>query len=111
MSSNTQNFKLADNITYMEMANESVLTRNPLGALPYSQTKIDRTVAGANPALYPNNDWIDLLIKDYTLNNRFNMNMSGGGKVARYYLAATYNKDKGVLKKNKETNFKKNYKP
>src|SRR3546814_5160013 len=94
----------------MEMANEAVLTRNPLGALPYSQTKIDRTVAGANPALYPNNDWIDLLIKDYTLNNRFNRNMSGGGKVARYYLAATYNQANGVLKNNKRNNFDNNIK-
>src|SRR3546814_7473651 len=94
----------------MEMANEAVLTRNPLGALPYSQTKSYRTCAGANPALYPNNDWIDLLIKDYTLNNLFNMNMSGGGKVARYYLAATYNQDNGVLKNNKRNNFDNNIK-
>nr|WP_197718652.1 TonB-dependent receptor [Pedobacter schmidteae] len=98
VSSNTENFKLADNITYMKMANEAVLTRNPLGVLPYSQTKIDRTAAGMNPLLYPNNDWIKALIKDYTLNQRFNMNMNGGGKVAQYYIAGTYNIDNGVLK-------------
>lgn len=98
VSSNTRNFQLADNITYMKMANEAVLTRNSLGALPYSQTKIDRTAAGANPLLYPNNNWMKLLIKDNTLNQRFNMNMSGGGKVAQYYIAGTYNIDNGVLK-------------
>jgi TonB-linked SusC/RagA family outer membrane protein len=102
VSGNTQNFKLADNITYMKMANEAVLTRPLASGKPgpevYSQTKIDRTAAGWNPQLYPNNNWIDALIKDYTLNQRFNMNMSGGGKVARYYLAGTLNIDNGVLK-------------
>lgn len=102
LSSNVQNFKLADNITYMKMANEAVLTRTLPGSKsapqPYSQTKIDRTAAGWNPYLYPNNDWIKTLIKDYTLNQRFNMNMSGGGKVAQYYIAGTYNIDNGVLK-------------
>lgn len=102
VSGNTQNFKLADNITYMKMANEAVLTRTLPGAIsngqPYSQTKIDRTAAGWNPLLYPNNDWIKTLIKDYTLNQRFNMNISGGGKAAQYYIAGTYNIDNGVLK-------------
>lgn len=102
ISSNTQNFKLADNITYMKLANESVLTRTIPGFKsapePYSKTKIDRTAAGWNPLLYPNNDWIKTLIKDYTMNQRFNMNMNGGGKVAQYYIAGTFNIDNGVLK-------------
>jgi len=108
ISSNTQNFQLADNITYMELANEAVLTRNPLGLLPYSQTKIDRTAAGANPLLYPNNNWIDMLIKDYTMNQRFNMNLTGGGKVAQYYIAGTVNQDNGVLKSEAGNNFDNN---
>ncbi len=108
LSTNTQNFKLADNITYMNMANEAVLTRNPLGVLPYSQTKIDRTAAGMNPMLYPNNNWIDMLIKDYTMNQRFNMNMTGGGKVAQYYIAGTFNQDNGVLKSESGNNFDNN---
>jgi len=108
LSSNTQNFKLADNITYMKLANEAVLTRDRLGELPYSQNKIDRTIAGDNPLLYPNNDWIGLLIKDYTLNQRFNMNMSGGGKNAQFYIAGTYNVDNGVLKSDNGNKFDNN---
>src|SRR3546814_10719009 len=38
------------------------------------------------------------------------MKMSGGGEVARYYLAATYNQDNGVLKNNKGNNFDNNIK-
>ncbi|HEX9602078.1 MAG TPA: carboxypeptidase-like regulatory domain-containing protein, partial [Mariniflexile sp.] len=43
ISSNTKNFKFADNITYMNLANEAALTRDPNASLPYSQNKIYRT--------------------------------------------------------------------
>jgi TonB-linked SusC/RagA family outer membrane protein len=110
MSTNTQNFKLSDNITYMTQANEAALTRNPLAALPYSQTKINRTKANDNPLLYPNNDWIKMLIKDYTLNQRYNFGLSGGSPKARYYLAGTYNVDNGLLKSNDLNGFNNNIK-
>lgn len=108
VSTNTQNFKLADNITYMKMANEAVLTRNPESGLPYSQNKIDGTIAGLNPYLYPNNNWVDLLIKDYTMNQRYNMSIKGGGKAAQYYIAGTFNQDNGVLKADEKNNFNNN---
>lgn len=108
LSTNTDNFQMADNITYMKLANEAVLTRNPLDVLPYSQTKIDRTAAGFNPVLYPNNNWMDMLIKDYTMNQRFNMNLTGGGQAAQYYIAGTYNQDHGVLKSENRNNFDNN---
>lgn len=110
VSSNTRNFRLADNITYMELANEAVLTRFPDAALTYSRAKIERTKQGANPILYPNNNWIDQLIKDYTMNQRFNASVSGGGRVARYYISGTYNIDNGVLRNDDRNNFKNNVK-
>lgn len=110
ISTNTRNFKLTDNITYMELANEAALTRNSPGGLPYSQTKINRTVAGDNPLLYPDNNWIDLLIKDYTANQRYNFGLSGGSPKARYYLAGTYNVDNGLLKRNELNGFNNNIK-
>lgn len=55
--------ELADPITYMRLHNEAVLTRNPMGALPYSQQKIDNTIAGVNPYVYPATDWYNELFK------------------------------------------------
>ncbi|SFA55735.1 TonB-linked outer membrane protein, SusC/RagA family [Pedobacter suwonensis] len=110
VSGNTQNFKFADNITYMRLANEGALTRNRLAQLPYQRAKIDATAAGENPLLYPNNNWIDELIKDYTLNQRFNMNITGGGVKAVYYISGTYNIDNGVLKVADLNNFNSNIK-
>src|SRR5699024_11005792 len=98
ISSPTRVPDLVDPITYMQLNNEAVTTRNPLGVLPYSQQKVDNTIAGADPLVYPANDWREMLFKDRTMNQRANLNVRGGGKVARYYIAATFNKDNGLLK-------------
>ncbi|MDW7691336.1 TonB-dependent receptor [Flammeovirgaceae bacterium SG7u.111] len=98
ISTNTQNIKLADNISYMNMENEANVTRSPNNVEPYTQYKINNTMAGADPNLFPNNDWMGQLIKDYTYNQGFNLNLSGGAEKARYYIAGTYNRDNGILK-------------
>ena len=49
MSRPTRTVDLADPITYMKLHNEAVRTRDPLGALPYSEEKIASTAAGLNP--------------------------------------------------------------
>ena len=110
MSSNSRNFNFADNITYMKLANEARRTRNHLLGDLYNQNKIDRTAAGDDPYLYPSNDWIDELVKDYTVNQGYNMSVSGGGQKARYYVAGTYNVDNGVLKVDGLNNFNSNIK-
>ncbi|HMR20161.1 MAG TPA: SusC/RagA family TonB-linked outer membrane protein, partial [Sphingobacterium sp.] len=52
--------------------------------------------------------WRQELFKDYTMNQRANLNVSGGGKVARYYFAGTFNQDNGVLKVDRQNNFNNN---
>lgn len=108
MSSPTRNVELADPITYMKLNNEAVLTRDPLGELAYPLEKIDNTIAGKNPLVYPTNDWRKILFKDHTMNQRINLNVNGGGKVARYYFAATFNQDNGVLNVDHRNNFNNN---
>jgi TonB-linked SusC/RagA family outer membrane protein len=110
LSSNTRNYKFADNITYMKLANEAVTTRDPFAPVPYSQDKIDHTAKGDDPYLYPNNNWLKEMIKDYTNNQRYNLNASGGSKTAKYYLSGTYNVDNGVLKVDKLNDFNSNIK-
>ncbi len=107
-SNNTRDLELADPITYMKMHNEAVRTRNPLEPLPYSADKIANTIAGTDPVLYPATDWYNMLFKKMAINHRFNFNISGGGKVARYYIAATLNQDNGIMKVDKKNNFNSN---
>jgi TonB-linked SusC/RagA family outer membrane protein len=109
LSAPTRNIELADPITYMKLHSEAVLTRDPLGrGILYSEEKIDKTMQGANPHMYPVTDWRKELIKDYTMNRRMNLNISGGGGVARYYVAGSFNQDNGLLKVPKHSNFNNN---
>jgi TonB-linked SusC/RagA family outer membrane protein len=104
----TQNVETADPVTFMRLANEAALTRNPLDVRPYSDEKIENTAAGKFPLIYPANDWHNMLFKDYTMNQRAHVNVSGGGGVARYYVAGSFSRDNGMLNVDKRNNFNNN---
>lgn len=83
--------------TWMEMYNEAQLTRNP-GATPkYSQLDIDNTRNQVNPYIYPDVQWKDVIFKDMNMNQRANVNISGGGSKASYYMSLQANHDTGLL--------------
>jgi TonB-linked SusC/RagA family outer membrane protein len=111
VSSNTKNFDFADNITYMNMANEAATTRNPgTSAYTYSQNKINHTIAGDDPNLYPSNNWIDQLVKKYTINQNYYVSVNGGTPKATYHVAASYGRDNGLLKVDPINDFNSNIK-
>ena len=107
-SSPTSVIEMADPITYMRLANEASATRNALEPLPYSNIKIDNTQRGTDPYAYPATNWMNMLIKDMTSNQRANLNISGGGDVARYYVAGSFSQDNGILKVDQRNNFNNN---
>ena len=110
-SAPTKSLQIADPITYMRLHNEALTTRNPLSGRIYSQEKILISQdPNRNLMAYPTVNWFDELLDDYTLNSRFNFNLSGGGKIARYYLASTINTDNGNLKVDPRNNFNNNIK-
>lgn len=83
--------------TWMEMYNEAQLTRNP-GATPkYSQLDIDNTRNQINPYIYPDVQWKDVIFKNMNMNQRANVNISGGGSKASYYMSLQANHDTGLL--------------
>ncbi|MCR8560139.1 TonB-dependent receptor [Mucilaginibacter sp. BJC16-A38] len=108
VSTSVRDIELADPVTYMRQSNEAILTRNPLGVTLYSDEKIANTAAGLNPIIYPANDWKKLVFKDYTMNQRANLNVSGGGDVAKYFISGSLNKDNGMLKVDHRNNFNNN---
>lgn len=104
----TKNIELADPVTYMKLANEAALTRNRLNELPYSEDKIESTIQGKNPLIYPANNWHKMVFKDYSMAQRGNINVSGGGGVARYFVSGSFTRDNGMLKVDKRNNFNSN---
>lgn len=97
-SAPSKEVEIADPLTFMKLHNEAVRTRNPDSALPYLESAIAAREKGLNPMAYPKVDWKDMLFKDFTTNYRGNMSLSGGGRVARYYVALSYSRDNGILK-------------
>ncbi|HBX21174.1 MAG TPA: SusC/RagA family TonB-linked outer membrane protein [Porphyromonadaceae bacterium] len=109
LSTPTSNIELADPVTYMKLHNEAVLTRNPIGDLPYSQDKIENTMKpGSSPYIYPANDWYNMLFNDYATSQRANLSVTGGGNIARYYVSTAFTKDNGILKVDKRNSFNNN---
>jgi TonB-linked SusC/RagA family outer membrane protein len=105
LSSPTRKMELADPVTWMKLANEAVLTRNPMGNVLYTEEKIDNTVNGTDPYRYPAVDWMDMLIRENTTTSRYNVQLSGGGKMHRYYISGSLNHDNGIIKVDKRNNF------
>lgn len=102
-SQSTQTLELADPVTYMNLYNEAQIGRNPLFGPKFTPNQIINTQAtldkspGYNEYVYPAVDWLNLLFKKRTSTQRANVGVSGGGGVARYYIAGSYNLDNGVL--------------
>ena len=98
-----------DGVTYMEMANEARYTRTgTYDGLLYTQQQIDNTRANKNPYVYPNVNWKDLMFKNMSMSQRANINVSGGGSKANYYLSLQANHDSGVLNSQKLYSFDNN---
>ncbi|WP_190277593.1 SusC/RagA family TonB-linked outer membrane protein [Adhaeribacter rhizoryzae] len=89
---------LVDGPTYLELYNEAQLATNPNFVTPYTPEYIEKTRSGEDPYLYPNVNWMDMMMKDWSNNQRANLNITGGGDVAKYFVSATYYDEDGIWK-------------
>ncbi len=92
----TQLPDMADGVTYMTLANESRRTRGQ--GDQYQQEKIDGTISGKDPFLYPNVDWFDEIFNKTGRNRRASLNVRGGSPIANYYISTGYYDETGFLK-------------
>ena len=104
----TQRIEFLDGVTYMRLYNEAQMTRNPLLGSYYDEQKILMTQRGEYPMIYPNVDWYDIMFNKGTWNQKGNLNVSGGGQIATYYIAAGLEHETGLLKVDKRNNFNNN---
>lgn len=95
-NSRTKTPEFVDGLTYAGLLNEARITRSQ--GVYFSPTEMELFANGLDPDLYPNVDWKDLLLKDGAMSYRANVNISGGGKAARYYASISYVNDEGMYK-------------
>lgn len=91
--------EFVDGPTYASMANEAKIARNqePL----YQQEELEIFRLGLDPDLYPDVDWMDVMLRNASWNSRASLNMTGGGKTARYYVGGSYQDQQGMYKTDK----------
>ena len=88
--------KFVDGATWMELYNEGMLARgaeNP----KYTAQDIEMTRNHTAPYVYPDVNWQDVLFRDFNMNQRANINISGGGNRATYYMSLNFNHDTGIV--------------
>lgn len=88
--------EFVDGYTYASMANEAKLGRNqePL----FSRPELEILRLGLDPDLFPNVNWMDVVLRDGAKSQRSMINLSGGGKTARYYISGSYQNQEGMYK-------------
>lgn len=91
--------QFADGVTYMEIANEAYRNSFPNDTNPrYSAERIAATRDQSDPDLYPNVNWMDVILNRYGHNRRARVNANGGSDKAQYYLSVGYYDETGMFK-------------
>ena len=96
INSFTKTPQLANAATYMNLKNEA---QTASGFQPdYSKAYIDSTLAGNQPYLYPNVDWLKTLFNKVSDSKRANFSARGGSETSNYYVSLAYYDEKSLLK-------------
>jgi TonB-linked SusC/RagA family outer membrane protein len=73
----------------------------------YQPEELEILRRGLDPDLYPNVDWMDMLLKDGAMSYRANLNLNGGGSITRYYISGSYVDEQGMY--NTDATLRKDY--
>lgn len=109
-STRTKTPEFVDGVTYVNMVNEAFTTRSK--SAPYSAEDVELFRNGLDPELFPNVDWMNLILKKGAPIYRATVDLSGGGTTARYFVSASYVDEGGMYKTDeglKEYNTNANY--
>lgn len=81
---------------YAELRNQALL--NDGKPALFSQAQIDHYRNQDMPELYPDNNWMKFVSKDYTKQTRYNLNLTGGSARASYFVNVGFLNQDGQFK-------------
>lgn len=89
--------EMADAGTYMKLRNEAMASSGLVPA--YSQSYIDSTLSpSADHYVYPNEDWMKMILNKVARNRTFNLSATGGSENTQYYTSLSYYEESSLLK-------------
>ncbi|MEA4983857.1 hypothetical protein SDC9_59436 [bioreactor metagenome] len=103
----TSNFALQNPIRLPELLDahdwaywRNVANKNdfPNVAVPFSEQDLAYYKNGQDPIFHPNNNWFDLMLKDFVPQHQHNVSVSGGTKQAKYYISLGLLSQDGAFK-------------
>lgn len=67
----------------------------------FTDEAIEMYRTGADPLFYPDVDWYDLMLKDYSITTQHNVNISGGVDKLKYFVSIGYYNQQGLFDQTK----------
>lgn len=76
----------------------------------FSEDILEHYRLGDDPTQFPNTDWKDILLRDFSTQQRYNLNISGAGQRVKYFVNAGYLNQGGMFNTEKDMNYDPSFK-
>ena len=93
---------------YAYLLNEALLNdgKSPL----YTYDDLGAYRNGTSPYLHPDVNWKDAIMNNSTTSQAYNLNVTGGGRVAQYFVSLGYYSENGLFKTSDANSYNTNFK-
>ena len=93
---------------YAYLLNEALLNdgKSPL----YTYDDFEAYRNGTSPYLHPDVNWKDAIMNNSTTSQAYNLNVTGGGRVAQYFVSLGYYSENGLFKTSDANRYNTNFK-
>ena len=93
---------------YAYLLNEALLNdgKSPL----YTYDDFEAYRNGTSPYLHPDVNWKDAIMNNSTTSQAYNLNVTGGGRVAQYFVSLGYYSENGLFKTSDTNSYNSNFK-
>ena len=99
---------LASSYDYARTRN--LMQRNDGLGDAFSEEILEHYRTGDDPVQFPNTDWKNILMRDYSAQQRYNLNVSGAGQRVKYFVNAGYLNQGGMFKTEKDLSYDPSFK-
>ena len=93
---------------YAYLLNEALLNDGKSPLYTYDDFEADRN--GTSPYLHPDVNWKDAIMNNSTTSQAYNLNVTGGGRVAQYFVSLGYYSENGLFKTSDANSYNTNFK-
>ena len=90
--------KFLDGYNFAKLYNEALINDNPATTLTFTDAELQKFKDQSDPLFYPNTDWLKLVMKEYTPQTQHNVNITGGTKIAKYFVSLGYLNQEGLFR-------------